>query len=111
MHFGGCCGAAVAAGVVPLNAVAHLQECIHLSFLWKPGSTKALARAKPACGKCGQQGFAGPACITGMGTARGCWKALQGWRQVVHDRVFIPALIMPLAASLCNSQLCVLQLA
>lgn len=77
--------------------------------------TKTSVRAKPASGKWRQQGFASKrSCwsrLSHWSGCSGCWKALQGWQRAVHDKMFIPALIMPFAASLCNSQLCVLQLA
>jgi len=45
-------------------------------------------------------------CLAGPG-----WVAGMGWQRAVRYEMFILALIMPFAASLCNSQLCVLHLA
>lgn len=94
---------------------AHLKQCFHLSFLWNLVHTKTTARAKRDSGKWRQQGFASKLSrwsrLSHWSGCRGCWKALQGWQRAVHNKMFIPALIMPFAASLCNSQLCVLQLA
>lgn len=105
-------------GFVPLDTGAHLEQCFHLSFPCNLAYTKTSPRPKPTCGKCRQQGFAstlssGPDWVSGVGAAGGCrcWKAVQGWQQVVRYKMFISASITPFAVSLCNSQLCVLQLA
>lgn len=54
MCYGGCCGAGISAGLVPLAAAARLEHCSHLSFLPNTGHTahtKTSPIAKAASGK------------------------------------------------------------
>lgn len=104
------------------------SSCWVLEHIWSSASTWASFERKCTPKPCREPNLrvvnvdnrdllqnllAGPDRVTGVGAAGGCccWKAAQGWQQAVHYEMFIPALIMPFAASLCNLQLCVLQLA
>lgn len=107
-------------------ALPSLQgsSCWMLEQVWGSASTWASSerRTPKPCQEpnlhvvnariCFKTAFAGPGGVTGVGAAGGCcWRAAPGWQRAVHYKMFIPALIAPFAASLCNSQLCVLQLA